>query len=246
MYSLVNFFKKIDFDIMLTYLNTMSKPRSPVSLYSHLSVKLREFSELLPSSFQLGSGDGLKEPFPALVLIKKLHNMLWHELLAPDYDENTKWQLNLIRTDLHRMVSATEEAVVICRAASVGMILDLHASTRYAEERLDSSAEVLISFIRKQLDPLIDAMISDAEKEAGQPMAICIAPYKPWDKPEVVSEAFRELLKSLKETPVQAKLKCVPHVCGNPNKEPWPRCCREASVAISKQMEEHYFMEKRC
>jgi hypothetical protein len=246
MYSLVNFFKKIDFDIMLTYLNTMSKPRSPVSLYSHLSVKLRQFGELLPSSFQLGSGDGLKEPFPALVLIKKLHNMLWHELLAPDYDENTKWQLNLIRTDLHRMVSATEEAVVICRAASVGMILDLHASTRYAEERLDSSAEVLISFIRKQLDPLIDAMISDAEKEAGQPMAICIAPYKPWDKRESVSEAFRELLKSLKETPVQAKLKCVPHVCGNPNKEPWPRCCREASVAISKQMEEHYFMEKRC
>ena len=246
MYSLVNFFKKIDFDIMLTYLNTMSKPRSPVSLYSHLSVKLREFSELLPTSFQPRSSDGIKEPFPALILIKKLHNMLWHELLAPDYDENTKWQLNLIRTDLHRMVSATEEAVVICRAAGVGMILDLHASTRYAEERLDSSADLLISFIRKQLDPLIDAMFSDAEKEAGQPMAICIAPYKPWDKPEAVSEAFRELSKSLNEKPVQTKLKCVPHVCGNPNKEPWPKCCLEASDAISKQMEEHYFMEKRC
>ena len=244
MHSLVNFFKKIDFDSMLGYLNIMSKPRSPVPLYSHLSVKLREFSELLPSSFQPRSSDGIKEPLPALILIKKLHNMLWHELLAPDYDENTKWQLNLIRKDLHRMVSAMEEAVVICRAASVAMILDLHASIRDAEERLNSSTQLLISFIRKQLDPLIDAMISDAEKEAGQPMAICIAPYRPWDKPEVVSERFRELSKSLKETPVQAKLKCVPHMCGNPNKEPWPRCCREASVAISKQMEEHCLMDK--
>lgn len=221
----------------------MSKSRSPVSLYSHLSVKLREFSELLPTSFQPRSSDGIKEPFPALILIKKLHNMLWHELLAPDYDENTRLQLNLIRNDLYPMVYATQEAVAICVTPN---LMGFQEVIRDKNEELCRNAELLISFIRKQLDPLIDAMFSDAEKEAGQPMAICIAPYNPWDKPEVVSEAFRELSKSLNEKPVQTKLKCVPHVCGNPNKEPWPKCCREASVAISKQMEEHYFMEKRC
>lgn len=220
----------------------MPQARSPVPLFSHLSSKLREFCELLPTAFQQRSEDCIKEPFPALELIRKLQKIVKHELLAPDYDGETKGYLKQICTDLDRMVSTTESAVAICVAPK---LIAFHATIRGFDEYLYRAAQLLISFIRKQLDPLIDAMISDAEKEAGQPMAICIAPYKPWDKPESVSEAFRELSKSLKENPVQAKLKCVPHVCGNPNKEPWPKCCREASVAISKQMEEHYFMEKR-
>lgn len=34
------------------------------------------------------------------------------------------------------------------------------------------------------------------------------------------------------------------HHCANPNKEPWPKCCREASAAFSKEMEERHFQEK--
>jgi hypothetical protein len=41
-----------------------------------------------------------------------------------------------------------------------------------------------------------------------------------------------------------AEVKSVPHQCGSPNKEPWPKCCREASVALSKQMEAHYLSQQ--
>ncbi len=34
------------------------------------------------------------------------------------------------------------------------------------------------------------------------------------------------------------------HRCGSPNKEPWPKCCGEASAAFSKSMEERHFKEK--
>lgn len=210
--------------------NTMSKPRSPVSLYSHLSAKLREFGELLPTAFQQRSE---KAPFPVLELIQKLQDIVWHEQLAPDYDDKTKEQLKQIRTDLHRMVIATEEAVAICVAPN---LIAFHATICGYDESLYRSSQLVISFIRRHLDPLIDAMTS----EAGQLMAICIEPYRPWDTPkEPVPELFRELLN-----PPRAEVECVAHRCGNPNKEPWPNCCSEASVAMSKKMEEAYFRGK--
>ncbi|NBO09715.1 MAG: hypothetical protein EBV30_10340 [Actinobacteria bacterium] len=205
----------------------MSKPRSPVSLYSHLSAKLREFGELLPTAFQQRSD---KAPFPVLELIQKLHDIVWHEQLAPDYDDKTKEQLKQIRTDIYRMVVVTKEAVAICVAPN---LIAFHATICGYDESLYRSSQLVISFIRRHLDPLIDAMTS----EAGQLMAICIEPYRPWDTPkEPVPELFRELLK-----PPRAEVKCVVHRCGNPNKEPWPNCCSEASVAMSKKMEEAYF-----
>ena len=208
----------------------MSKPRSPVSLYSHLSAKLCEFAELLPTAFQQRSE---KAPFPVLELIQTLHDIVWHEGLAPDYDEKTKEQLKQIRADLHQMVSTTEEAAVICVAPN---LIAFQATIRGTDQHLYRSAQLLISFIRKQLDSLIDAMIS----EAGQPMAICIEPYKPWDAPkEPVPELFQQLL-----TPPRAEVACVVHRCGSPNKEPWPKCCGEASAAMSKQMEEVHFRQK--
>jgi hypothetical protein len=212
----------------------MSYPRSPVTLYSHLSAKLREFGELLPTAFQQRFD---KSPFPAVDLIRKLHDAVWHEQLAPDYDEKTKGELKQIRTDLHRMVIATEEAVAIC---VVPNLTAFHATIRGYDVSLYRSSQLLISFIREQLDPLIDAMILEGEKEAGQPMAICINPYTPWDTPkEPVPELFRGLLK-----PVRAEVECVAHRCGNPNKESWPNCCSEASATISKHMEEQHFRGK--
>ena len=207
----------------------MTYPRSPVTLYSHLSAKLREFGELLPTAFQQRSD---KEPFPALDLIRKLQETVWQEQLAPDYDDKTKEQLKQIRTDLHRMVIVTEEAVGICVAPN---LTAFHATIRDYGVSLYRSSQLLISFIRRQMNPLIDAIILEAEKEAGEPMAICITPYKPWDEPDPAS-AFRELLN-----PPRAEVVCVAHRCGNPNKEPWPKCCSEASAAISKKMEEAYF-----
>jgi hypothetical protein len=125
-------------------------------------------------------------------------------------------------------------------------LIAFHASIRGFDEYLYRAAQLLISFIRSQLGPLIDAMISKAEKEAGQPTAICINPYKPWDAPDLDTVSFRELSMRIKDKPLSAMVDCVAHNCGNPNKEAWPKCCREASTALSKQMEEHYFMEKRC
>jgi hypothetical protein len=219
----------------------MSKPRSPISLFSHLSVKLGEFSELLPTAFRPRSGEGLKEPFPALDLIQKLHDSLWHELLAPDYDEKTQVLLKQILTDLHRMVSTTRSAVAVCLAPN---LIGFEASIRGPQENLYSSAQLLISFVRSQFNPLLDAMILEAEKEAGRPMAICITPYKPWDTPNLSSESFREISRCLEEPPQRAELKCAVHQCGNPNKERWPRCCPEATAAISKQMYENYIRQK--
>jgi hypothetical protein len=208
----------------------MSKQRSPVALYSHLSAKLREFGEL-PTAFQQRSD---KEPLPALELIQKLQNIVWHEQLAPDYDERTKEQLKQIYTDLDRMVYTMEEALAICVLPPNSIF---QASIRGYNESLYRSSQLLISFIRSYLDPMIDAMILEAEKEA-QPMAICINAYKPWDEADPVS-VFRELL-----TPPRAEVECVTHRCGSPNKEPWPKCCGEASAAMSKKMEEAYFKEK--
>jgi hypothetical protein len=195
---------------------------------------LREFGELLPTAFQQRSD---KAPFPALELIQKLHDIVWHEQLAPDYDDKVKEQLKQIRADLHRMVSTTEEGVAICVAPN---LIAFQASIRGKDEHLYRSSQLLISFIRRHLDPLIDAMILEAEKEAGQPMAICIEPYKPWDTPkEPVPQLFQELL-----TPPPAEVACVVHRCGSPNKEPWPKCCSEASAAFSQSMEERHFREK--
>ena len=213
----------------------MSKPTSPVSLFSHLSVMLGEFGELLPNAFRQRSGDGIKEPFPALDLIHKLHDIVCHELLAPDYDNKTKDTLEQIRTDLHRMVYATEEAVVICVTPN---FIGFHRIISGYHENLYRSTQLLMSFIRKHLDSRIEDMVFGAEKESGRPTPICITPYKPWDT------------MRLEEKPPHAEIKCAshqsgyPHQCGNPNKEPWPRCCREASVSISKQMEAHYLRQK--
>ena len=215
-------------------LNTMSKPRSPVTLYSHLSAKLREFGELLPTAFQQRSE---KAPFPVLELIEKLHDIAWHEQLAPDYDETTKKQLREIRWDLHKMVNATETAVGICRA---GNLMAFHTTIYEYDTYLYRAAHKLIDFIRKHLDPLIDAMFLDEEKAHGKPVAICIQPYKPWDAPEEpASELFQQLL-----TPPRTEVACVVHRCGSPNKEPWPKCCGEASASFSKDMEDRFFRGK--
>jgi hypothetical protein len=209
----------------------MSNPRSPVRLYSHLSAKLRQFGELLPTAFQERSEN---EPFPALELIQKLHDIVWHEQLAPDYDDKTKEQLKQICADLHRMVSTMETSVVACVAPNLSAF---HATIRGIEEHLYRSTQLLSSFIRRHLNPLVDAMILEAEKEAGQPMAICIQPYKPWDAPkDPVPQLFRELQK-----PLCAEVECVAR---GPFKEPWPKCCRKATAALSKRMEELHFKEK--
>jgi len=179
-YRLFNFIK-IELIFNLSDTITMSQVRNPVSLFSHLSAKLREFGELLPSAFQQRTGDGIKEPFPALILIQNLHDIVWHELLAPDYDANTKDQLKQIRTDLHRMVSATESTVAICLAPN---LIAFQASIRGCDEYLYRAAHLLISFIRKNLDPLLDKMVTDAEKQHGKPMAISIEAYRPWDSYE--------------------------------------------------------------
>jgi hypothetical protein len=202
---------------------------------------LGEFSELLPNAFRQRSGEGLKEPFPALDLIQKLHDSLWHELLAPDYDEKTQVLLKQILTDLHRMVSTTRSAVAVCLAPN---LIGFEASMSGPQENLYRSAQLLISFVRSQFNPLLDAMIIEAEKEAGRPMAICITPYKPWDTPDLSCESFRKISRCLEEPTQRAEVRCVAHQCGNPNKEPWPRCCREATAAISKQMEQHYIRQK--
>jgi hypothetical protein len=202
---------------------------------------LGEFSELLPTTFRQRSGEGLKEPFPALDLIQKLHDSLWHELLAPDYDEKTQVLLKQILTDLHRMVSTTRSAVAVCLAPN---LIGFEASMSGPQENLYRSAQLLISFVRSQFNPLLDAMIIEAEKEAGRPMAICITPYKPWDTPDLSCESFRKISRCLEEPTQRAEVRCVAHQCGNPNKEPWPRCCREATAAISKQMEQHYIRQK--
>ena len=219
----------------------MSKLRSPISLFSHLSVKLGEFSKLLPTTFRQRSDAGLEEPFPALDLIQKLYDAVWHELLAPDYDEKTQGLLKQIRADLHRMVNTTKSAVAVCLAPN---LIGFEASIRGPQENLYSSAQLLISFVRSQFNPLVDAMILEAEKEAGRPMAICITPYKPWDTPNLSSESFREISRCLEEPPQRAELKCAVHQCGIPNKERWPRCCPEATAAISKQMYENYIRQK--
>ena len=219
----------------------MSKPRSPISLFSHLSVKLGEFGQLLPTTFQQRSGQGLKEPFPALDLIQRLYDTVWHELLAPDYDEKTKEHLKQIRTDLRQMVTTTKSAVAVCLAPN---LMAFEASIRGTEENLYRSAQLLISFVRSHFNHLLDAMILEAEKEAGRPMAICIIPYKPWDAPNLSSESFREISRCLEEPAQRALVKSVVHHCGNPNKERWPRCCPEATAAISKQMYENYIRQK--
>ena len=219
----------------------MSKLRSPISLFSHLSVKLGEFSKLLPTTFRQRSGAGLEEPFPALDLIQKLYDAVWHELLAPDYDEKTQGLLKQIRADIHRMVSTTKSAVAVCLAPN---LIGFEASISGPQENLYRSAQLLISFVRSQFNPLLDAMILEAEKEAGRPMAICITPYKPWDTPNLSSESFREISRCLEEPPQRAELKCAVHQCGIPNKERWPRCCPEATAAISKQMYENYIRQK--
>lgn len=221
----------------------MPQARSPVPLFSHLSSKLCEFCELLPTAFQQRSEDCIKEPFPALELIRKLQKIVKHELLASDYDGEAKGQLKQICRDLDRMVSTTESAVAICVAPK---LIAFHATIRGFDEYLYRAAQLLISFIRSQLCPLIDAMISKAEKEAGQPTAICINPYKPWDALDLDTISFRDLSMRIKDKPLSAMVDCVAHRCGNPNKEAWPKCCREASIALSKQMEEHYLMGKRC
>jgi hypothetical protein len=209
----------------------MSNPRNPVRLYSHLSTKLRQFGELLPTAFQQRSE---KKPFPALELIQKLHDIVWHEQLAPDYDEKTKEQLNQIRADLHRMVSTTETAAGICCAENLTMF---HVMIDGYEAHLYHAAKKLFAYIRIHLDPLIDAMLLDREAAHGKPMAFCIQPYKPWDAPEEpVSELFRELQK-----PHCAEVECVAR---GAFKEPWPKCCGEASAAFSKDMEERFFRRK--
>lgn len=206
----------------------MSKPRSPVSLYSHLSAKLREFGELLPTAFQQRSE---KAPFPVLEHIQKLHDIVSHEQLAPDYDEATKKQLREIRWDLRKMVNSTETAVETCRA---GNLMAFHTTIYDYDTYLYKAAHMLIDYIRMHLDPLIDAMFLEEEKAQGKPVAICIQPYRPWDAPPLRVELWK----------TASRLQCEVHRCANPNKEPWPKCCGEASAAFSKGMEERHFREK--
>ena len=47
-------------------------------------------------------------------------------------------------------------------------------------------------------------------------------------------------LRVIKEAPSEE----AKHHCASPNKEPWPKCCSEASAAFSKGMEERHFQEK--
>jgi hypothetical protein len=218
---------KLNLFYCILALNTMSKPRSPVTLYSHLSAKLREFGELLPTAFQQRSD---KAPFPVLELIEKLHDIVWHEQLAPDYDEKTKKQLREIRWDLRRMVNATETAVEISRA---GNLMAFHTTIYEYDTYLYKAAHTLIDYIRMHLDPLIDAMFLEEEKAHGKPVAICIQPYRPWDAPPLRVELWN----------TASRLECEVHRCANP-KEPWPKCCREASAAFSKDMEQRHFRAK--
>ena len=53
---------------------------------------------------------------------------------------------------------------------------------------------------------------------------------------------FGELLPTAFQP--RTEVECVAHSCGIFKKEPWPKCCREASAAFSKEMEERHFRKK--
>jgi len=146
--------------------------KSPVSLFSHLSAKIREFSELLPTAFRQNTG----EPFPVLTLIQYLHTIVLREMDSPDYNEETRKVLKEIRWDLERMASTTDAAVNICRADN---LIAFHSAIRGYDAYLYYAAQRLNGYIRKHVDPLIDEMILEAEKKEGKPASICILPYQP-------------------------------------------------------------------
>jgi hypothetical protein len=65
------------------------------------------------------------------------------------------------------------------------------------------------------------------------------SPVSLYSHPSIKLREFGELLR-----PARAEAASVTHHCASPNKQPWPKCCREASAAFSKEMEERYFREK--
>lgn len=233
-----------------------------INLLSHLSQRLEALTAEIPNAIQPRDASLLHPPTKALEIAKEINETLLHELEPLSEQEPTHW-LNFL-DGLHTEVTI----IMFTIQDGLGYFL-ISGPTTYCAEIEEyknycvSLTTKAIQKIKDLLDPIIQKQLEALKAEYGQPMAIAIKPYRPWDVPPPPETEFQRLYReaqsintgpclALQLAPKQepdslnvawGKITSKDHwrTCskesGTEGKD-WPLCCAEASRVFSQKTEE--------
>jgi len=225
-----------------------------IKLLSHLSQRLEVCKAEIPDAMQVRDPSLLHSPIKAIATAKEIYKTVCHELKPYTQMEheltgipNTLYEL---KYDIDAIVSTLQDGVVYC---FIDGPISYRAQIEEYRVYCSHLANKAIKKIKGCLDPIIRKQLEELEAEHGEPMAIAMEPYRPWDAPpEPVSEYIRMFREhdATQKAPAARLVSITPpltftkmeaghlSVCTSPKgieSKKWPMCCNEAMKEYVKE-----------
>lgn len=225
-----------------------------INLLSHLSQRLEVCKAEIPDAMQVRDPSLLHPPVKAIVTAQQLYKTVCHELKPyAEMDHpltgipSTLYEL---KYDIDAIVSTLQDGLTYC---FIDGPISYRGQVMEYREYCISLADKAMKKIKECLDPIIRKQLEDLEAEHGEPMAIAMTPYRPWDAPpEPVPEYVRMIREydALHKAPAALLVSVTPPltftkmeadhlgVCTSPkgiDSKKWPMCCNEAMKEYAKE-----------
>ena len=214
---------------------------SYISLLTHMRDQLTEFGEAIPDAMQARDPKLLHPPLKATEICEALNKTVLHELTSPRCEPFLRETLHW---EIENILSCLNSGLPYCLMADP---IPYRSTIEEYRTYLLSCVAKTKDKIKKELEPIIQKMHEDAEKEHGQPMAFAIGRYKPWDAPP---EPVPEFLLKLRESICCEKAVLLTvsstssnehwRTCDGPKGiegKSWPYCCDAASRECTEKGE---------
>ena len=218
-----------------------------ISLLSHLSQRLELCKKEIPDAMQARNPSLLHPPIKALTIAKEMNDALLHEInpLSEEEHDTTGWLKTLedLQIDFSAIMFTIQDGLAYC---FIDGPISYAAQIEEYREYCSHLVTKAIKKIKECIDPIIKKQLDDLKAEHGQPMAIAMPPYRPWDAPPPPETEIQRLFRNVREVDtapcLMLQLESEPakehwRSCLKESSKPWPLCCASASRMFSQEAE---------
>jgi hypothetical protein len=167
-----------------------------INLLSHLSQRLEALKAEIPDAMQARDPSLLHPPIKALTIAKEINDTVLHEIkpLSEQEDDMSAWLENLedLQIDFSAIVFTIQEGLAYC---FIDGLISYQAQIEDYKNYFTSLADRAIKKIKEHLDPILQKKLEELHAEHGQPMAIAMPPYRPWDAPPPPETEIQRLFR---------------------------------------------------
>lgn len=218
-----------------------------INLLLHLSRRLDALKAEITDAIQARDPSLLHPPIKALTIAKEINDTMLHEIkpFSQEEHDTSGWLeiLEDLQIDFSVIVFTIQDGLPYCFIdGTISYLAQIEEYRVYCTHLANKA----INKIKGCLDPIIRKQLEELHAEHGEPMAIAMPPYRPWDAPpEPVPEYIRMFRESCaaQKAPAALLVSITPpltltnmeaghlSVCTSPkgiDSKKWPMCCNEA------------------